>query len=172
MKLKSIILLIIMIALLCTMADGALRRGHTYSSTSTWVFYPGKTVANPADTQTNVFKFTQLGAWEKIVGWIYVEVTAVDTNTGGEYVDTTKDSMSFTLYTACKDNPLITKVMEFDSLIYQGNQDTIWFTIPADSSICDELYFTFETVIGDSDHSVTDSALGVTYKATVYMTAK
>lgn len=161
-----------MIALLCTMTYGALKRGHTYSSTKTWVFYPGKTVAAPADTQNNVFKFTQLGAWEKIVGYIYVEVIAVDTNGAGEYVDTTKDSMSYTLYTSCKANSVITKVMEFDSLIYQGNQDTLWFTVPADSSICDELYFTFETVIGDSDHSVTDSSLGVTYKATVYMTAK
>ena len=166
---KIMVIAMLFCILIVSISAFGQRVSKPFESTRSFEFNPGKTVAAPADTQTGWFKMEHIYNYGKITGYIYVEITNVDTNAAGEYPDTTKDSMSYTMYTISAADANIKKAIAFDSLIAQAAQDTLWFTIPADSAILDAVYFNFETVIGDSTHNITDDGLGVTYQITVYM---
>jgi hypothetical protein len=112
-----------------------------------------------------------------VSGWIKAEVVLLDTNAGGEYIDTTKDSMRYAIYTRCQGDTiskLIKGSSTTDSIIKAGwfGGTPVWFTTSVDSALCDEVFFKIYTAIGDSDHSVVDAGCGVTYKVTVNMVAK
>ena len=181
MKLSHIILVMIVFALLLSgPAFGASFRSHSYSSTFTWEVNVDSTAcvvteSATGDTTTEKFLFTQLGIFDKVVGYMYVEYIAVDTNAAGNPVDTAEDTMHFDMYTYCKGVTAIKKIIDQGTLVTGGGgNDTVWFTIPADSNICDAIYFNFLTSIFDTNDSsvVGAGSLGVTYKATVKMTAK
>ena len=106
-------------------------------------------------------------------GYFFLEVSVLDTNAGGEYIDTTKDSLSALLYTDWGNTTyqkLIYKVANLKPTT--SATTTTYFSIPTDSIIGTRLYWNFSTAISDSDNSVARDTLGVTYKATVNMIAK
>lgn len=154
---------------------------YVYTNSYTWEVTLDTTVAVKHDTAKvvgtgldNIFSFTGLGGYSSIEGWIYAEAISCDTgDAAADIVDTTKDSMTYVLYTYCNQNKNIKKIIELDSLIKGGGgEDTVWFTIDADSAICDGIYFNFITAIADSDYSVVRAGAGVTYRVTTSITAK
>lgn len=161
-------------------ADAEKLSPHRYTNTFTWTVNLDTTAAIVYDTQTvvaagmaKIFNFTGLSSYSSVAGWIKISSITCDTgDAAADVVDTTKDSMKYQIYTYCLGDTTEVRLLDADSIIKAGSEPTVWFSIPAESLICDAIYFTFATSIKDSDYSVVRAGAGVTYTAQVNMVAK
>jgi hypothetical protein len=172
----AVMLFLVSVGFLEQPANAERPKGDAYSSSYSWEILMDSTADSTFDTTANAFKFTGLDDYSNVSGYIYFEVTAVDTGTSStEIIDTTKDSCAVLVYTSWG-----TPGSTYDRLIYKISNikpstsatTPVYFNIPTDSIFGDMFYFKFNTAIGDSDHSVSRTSAGVTYKATVEMRAR
>lgn len=106
-----------------------------------------------------------------IKGTINLVVTKVDTNSAGEYIDTTKDTIFGQIYTANEDRGIEYKQIDSSTLRLVPTTGTTGvttkFNIMADSTL-QIIYFRFIKAVQDSDYTVAeDPSVYVHYRATV-----
>lgn len=173
MKKMKVFFCIMVILIMSTTLFGQVRR-QPYENTISWEMLIDTTAAITYDTQSTVFNFTGLYNRKTVDGFIYVQVTTLDTGASAAVaIDTSKDSMKYIMKTRCRNNAGIYRIIEIESLLTAGSAgDTVWFTIPSDSTICTEVFFDIITHIADSSDVVARLSLGVTYQAVVFMDAK
>ena len=97
-------------------------RGQKYSSTASWEVNIDSAFGNDSvfDSTTlgpTNFRFTGLEAYGSVSGYVYIEVTNVDTGTAAaDYPDTTKDSVAVLIYSDWGDSTyqrLVYKMTDF-----------------------------------------------------------
>lgn len=147
----------------------------------------GKVTGVDSITGTAVpFFFSGLADYSTITGYIYLDSTII-TDTGdaeADVVDTSKDSLTYTMYTSWDYGRTVKAVIETGSLtVYTGSKsyDTVFFTLPAGtgtSGVGDNVFFNFNYAISDSDYSVARSCTtgglcaGVRYRIKIHMQVK
>jgi len=147
-----------------------------YSNSYRWEWFIDTTVAVNHDTITGVFKYTGLGNYSTIEGYIYFAYNTIDTGTSAsEIIDTTRDSLIYRMITYGPDSTIY-RVIEIDSIVQggggAGTKDTVFFSVPVDSGILDVIQIDLIQALADSDYSVARTSAGVTSTVTVYMVAK
>ena len=128
------------------------------------------------------FFFTGLGDYGDIEGYIYIESTIIlagDTGaSAADVVDTSKDSLTYTMYTSYNYARDVKYVIETGSLtVYAGGKsyDTVFFTLPAGtgtSGIGDNVFFNFNYAIADTSDVLGRVAAGVSYRIRIHMQPK
>ena len=115
--------------------------------------------------------FTDINNYNSVSGYLNIVVLSLDTNAGGEYQDTTGDSIVGRFYTDWGTTASQRLVYTVETKLPKAGV-TFYFNIPPDSVLGDRIYMWFEHIISDSDHSVAVSELGVTYRATAEWRAR
>lgn len=160
--------------------SGGFDRPPAYSSTFSWTKLVDTTAATSYDTidtlngltGSKIFRYRNLGHSDLLRGTIFSEVTALDTNAGGEFPDTTKDTIAFLIYSGFDSRPDSQWLVHKDSIEGGGGpKGLVHFSLPADS-IGNFISFQFIAVLADSDNSVARDTLAIHYRATVDMQGK
>lgn len=153
-------------------------KGQQYSNSFAWEVTLDTTTDSLFDTTFatsgggHALLFTELDPYSSVSGYISIAVTVRDTNAGGEYIDTTKDSLGVAWYTDWGDTTYKKLVYKINNIKPTTSAATNYFAIPTDSIIGTRLWPKFTVAIADSDYSVARASCGVTYTATVNLLAK
>jgi hypothetical protein len=155
-------------------------KGTTYYTNFSWeVNLDSSGTAIVYDTTTSttgggkIFYFRGLENYSTLNAAIYVEVTNLDSGEAAADVpDTSKDSMLVQTYAGYGGESWYRKIYQ-DSIMKAGSAgDTLYYNLSDSLGSADRVWFQFITSVADTDHTVCSALAGITYKATVRMTAK
>ena len=116
--------------------------------------------------------FTGIDPYSSVSGYISFAVTLLDTNAGGEYIDTSKDSLGVAFYTDWGDTTYKKLVYKINNIKPTTSAATNYFSIPIDSVLGTRIWPKFTAAVADSDYTVARASCGVTYTATINVIAK
>jgi len=115
--------------------------------------------------------FTGLQDYSSVSGYISGEYFLIDTNAGGEFIDTTKDTLAVELWTAWEADYTPSKLVWVCTLITNSTNNSYQYFNLSDSLIGQVLYAKLLYTVSDSDNSVARDTLGITLKVTTSMIA-
>lgn len=152
-------------------------KAEGYSSAFSWELTLDTTTDSLFDTTFTsgsafATMFNAIEAYSYVTGYISLAVSTLDTNAGGEYIDTSKDSLGIAFYTDWGDTTYKKLVYKINNIKPTTSAATNYFVIPADSVLGSRLWLKYTAAVADSDYSVARASAGVTYTATVKMIAK
>jgi len=176
--LLAIIALVLFTVTLSVMSPGVESaekpRGSQYSSTYKFTQTVDSTVAIQYDTFSTVGHFTEIVDYASLEGYYVLNYVAVDTGTGGVYVDTTKDTVVVQIYTKGQSGTP-SKLIYTDTIVAihatAVAADYVYFDV-SDSTSLDYVEWRVISILQDSVYTKARLAAGIDYQLTYKFYAK